>query len=152
MSEYHHGVRVVEVNDGTRTRAEGDQHRFLLADRDAYSGVKAYYYDVDGSERMEAMVGGEENAKTLRHTYANRHSALRAARSEWKKLQRGGATLRPELSPEWHYQMLGIKAEIGALEWLGERVTHQLGDGGLTTGVEMQTRRQETERDRYHQR
>lgn len=136
----------------TITRAEGDQHRFLQADRDAYSGVRTYYYDVNGSERMEAIVGDEDNAKTLRHTYANRSSALRAARSEWKKIQRGSATLsytlargRPDLSPEWQFRMEGIKADIGALEWLGERVTHQLGDAGLTTALELEATKSSTD-------
>ncbi len=47
------------LGEYTNTRAEGDQHRFLQTDRDAYRGVKAYYY-VEGSERMEAIVGDEE--------------------------------------------------------------------------------------------
>ncbi|BAU74375.1 phage late control D family protein [Metapseudomonas furukawaii] len=131
----------------TLTRADGDQHRFLQADRDAYSGVKAHYYDLDGSERLEAIVGDEDNAKTLRHTYADRSSALRAAKAEWKKIQRGSATLsftlargRPDLSPEWRYRVEGIKTGIGAIEWLGERVTHELADGGMTTGLELEQR------------
>ncbi|MDH4560650.1 phage late control D family protein [Pseudomonas sp. BN411] len=131
----------------TITRAEGDQHRFLQADRDAYSGVRAYYYDVEGSERMEAIIGGEENAKTLRHTYADRSSALRGAKSEWKKIQRGSATLsytlalgRPEISPEWRYRVRGIKAEIGDVGWLGERVIHRMTDSGFAADLEMQSK------------
>jgi hypothetical protein len=34
----------------TLTRADGDQHRFLQADRDAYTGVKAYY-DVNSADK-----------------------------------------------------------------------------------------------------
>ncbi|MDE3738572.1 phage late control D family protein [Pseudomonas resinovorans] len=135
----------------TLTRAEGDQHRFLQADRDAYSGVRAFYYDVNGSERLEAIVGDEDNAKILRHTYANRSSALRAARAEWGRIQRGSSTLsltlargRPDLSPEWRYCVVGIKAEIAKVAWLGERVTHRLGDGGLTTALELEARHDPT--------
>lgn len=54
-----------------------------------YKGEITTIPQVKGSERMEAIIGDEENAKALRHTYANRSSALRAARSEWKKIQRG---------------------------------------------------------------
>ncbi|AOE85843.1 phage late control D family protein [Pseudomonas sp. TCU-HL1] len=129
----------------TITRAEGDQHRFLQADRDVYSGVRAYYYDVNGSERMEAIVGDEENAKVLRHTYANRSSALCAARAEWGRIQRGSSTLslnlargRPDLSPEWRYQVQGFKAQIGNGEWLAERVVHQLQVTGVRTSLELQ--------------
>jgi phage protein D len=120
------------LNDQTRLRA--------------YSGVRAYYYDVNGSERMEAIVGGEENAKTLRHTYANRSSALRAARSEWKKIQRGSATLsftlargRPELVPELSFTLHGIKPEITAINWLGETVTHSLSQSAYTSRLELQS-------------
>ncbi len=132
----------------TLTRAEGDQHRFLQADRDAYSGVRAYYYDVNGSERLEAIIGDEDNAKVLRHTYANRSSALRAARAEWGRIQRGSSTLslnlargRPDLSPEWRYRVQGIKAQIGKTKWLGEQVVHRLGDGGMTTALELENNR-----------
>ncbi|QEY63379.1 phage late control D family protein [Metapseudomonas lalkuanensis] len=132
----------------TIARAEGDQHRFLQADRDAYSGVRAYYYDVNGSERLEAIIGDEDNAKILRHTYANRSSALRAARSEWGRIQRGSSTLslnlargRPDLSPEWRYRVQGIKAQIGKTKWLGEQVVHRLGDGGMKTALELENNR-----------
>ncbi|MFC5694639.1 hypothetical protein ACFPU0_03585 [Pseudomonas sp. GCM10022186] len=104
--------------------------------------------------RLTVNVGGEENTKTLRHTYANRSSALWAARAGRKKVQRGSATLsftlargQPELSPEWRYRVEGIKADIGAVVWLGERATHQLRDAGLTTALEME-RRQQSEPNR----
>ncbi|MFU5016732.1 phage late control D family protein, partial [Pseudomonas aeruginosa] len=86
------------------TRQDGDQHRYLEADRDAYTGVKAYYYEINSAEKKEAIAGGGENLKELRHTYADQQSAVRAVRAEWKRLQRGTATLsytlargRPEL-------------------------------------------------------
>ncbi|XEI33352.1 phage late control D family protein [Aeromonas veronii] len=116
------------------TRQDGDQHRFAVADRDAYTGVSANWHDpktatTEGSttkrktkpkqepalpsdttidkEGRELLVGDSENVKVLRHIYANKTNALRAARAEWDRLQRGVAefeitlaTGRPELYPE----------------------------------------------------
>lgn len=130
----------------TITRAEGDSHRFLQADRDAYTGVRAYYYDIDGAEKKQAIAGAEENLKDLRHTYSDKHSALRAARSELKRIERGSATLsytlakaRPELIPELTYSLIGVKAEIDAIIWHGSNVAHSLtADGGYSMSLEFE--------------
>jgi phage protein D len=126
------------------TRADGDQHRYQEADRDSYTGAKASYYDSKSAQRLEAIAGTDENAKALRHTYANRDSALRAARAEWQRLQRGSATLsytlakgRPELIPELTYSLTGIKAEIGAIIWLGGNVSHSFSTEAFTTSLDL---------------
>ena len=56
------------------------------------------------------------NIKTLRHTYANRTNAERAAKAEWHRLQRGMATLeltlaygRADLFPEVPVDVVGWK-------------------------------------------
>ena len=77
----------------TLTRQDGDQHRYLQADRDSYDGVRAYFYDVNSAKKQ----GGDRRRQgrqpqDLRHT-CDRQSALRAARAEWNRLQRGSATL-----------------------------------------------------------
>lgn len=130
----------------TLTRADGDQHRFLQADRDAYTGVKAYYYEVNSAEKKEAIAGSGDNLKELRHIYTDRASALQAARAEWNRLQRGTATLsytlakgRPELIPDQTYSLLGIKAEIGALIWLGGNLRHSFTPDSLTTALELES-------------
>ncbi|MBS7660546.1 phage late control D family protein [Pseudomonas lalucatii] len=126
------------------TRRDGDQHRYLEADRDAYTGAKAYYYELGSAQRKEAIAGSDDNAKALRHTYADRSSALRAARAEWRRLQRGSATLsytlakgRPDLIPELTYSLTGIKAEIAAIVWLGGNVTHNFTPDAYTTSLEL---------------
>src|SRR5690606_21578672 len=63
----------------TLTREDGDQHRYLEADRDSYSGVRAYYYNPGSTQKQEAIVGADGNLKDLRHSYADRDSALTAA-------------------------------------------------------------------------
>lgn len=129
------------------TRQDGDQHRYLEADRDAYTGVKAYYYEINSAEKKEAIAGGGENIKELRHTYADQESAIRAARSEWKKLQRGTATLsytlakgRPELLPDQTYTLAGIKTEIAAIVWLGGNLRHSFTPESFTTSLELESK------------
>lgn len=129
----------------TLSRADGDGHRFLQADRDSYSGVKAYYYEPNSAVKQEAIAGGGDNLKELRHTYADQQSALRAARSELSRLLRGSATLsytlaqgRPDLIPEQTYSLLGVKEEIDAITWLGSSVSHDYSSSGFTTSLELE--------------
>lgn len=132
----------------TLTRADGDQHRYLQADRDSYDGVRAYYYDVNSAKKQEAIAGGGDNLKDLRHTYSDQQSALRAARAEFRRLQRGSATLsynlamgRPELIPELTYTLQGVKAEIDEIIWYGGNVQHSLSaDGGYTVSLELESK------------
>jgi hypothetical protein len=131
----------------TFTRADGDQHRFLQADRDSYTGAKAYYYEVNSAEKKEAIAGSGDNIKELRHTYTDRSSALRAARAEWQRLQRGTATLsytlakgRPELTPDQTYSLTGIKAEIAAIVWLGGNIRHSFTPDSYTTSLDLESK------------
>ncbi|NMX74636.1 phage late control D family protein [Pseudomonas sp. WS 5532] len=132
----------------TLTRADGDQHRYLQADRDSYDGVRAYFYDVNSAKKQEAIAGGGDNLKDLRHTYSDQQSALRAARAEFRRLQRGSATLayilargRPDLIPELTYTLQGVKAEIDEIVWYGGNVQHSLSaDGGYTLSLELESK------------
>ena len=132
----------------TLTRADGDQHRYLQADRDSYDGVRAYYYDVNSAKKQEAIAGGGDNLKDLRHTYSDQQSALRAARSEFRRLQRGSATLsytlamgRPDLIPELTYTLQGVKSEIDEIIWYGGNVQHSFTDsGGYTVSLELESK------------
>ena len=132
----------------TLTRADGDQHRYLQADRDSYDGVRAYFYDVNSAKKQEAIAGGGDNLKDLRHTYSDRQSALRAARAEFNRLQRGSATLsytlakgRPDLIPELTYTLQGVKAEIDEIIWYGGNVQHSLSaDSGYTMSLELESK------------
>ncbi|WP_412763261.1 phage late control D family protein [Pseudomonas aeruginosa] len=132
----------------TLTRQDGDQHRYLLADRDSYDGVRAYYYDINSAKKQEAIAGGGENLKNLRHTYSDQQSALRAARSEWRRLQRGSATLsynlargRADLIPELTYTLQGVKADIDEIIWYGGNIQHRLSaDEGFVTSLELESK------------
>lgn len=145
----------------TITRADGDSHRFSMADREAYTGVTAYWLDIRKAKKQSTdvkrqrkkqkktqtaespfdatfsndnvMVGKEGNVKILRHTYATKDNAYRAAKSAWEQLQRGAATFslnlargRPDLFPELPVQVKGFKAEIDGTEWIVTRCVHTL--------------------------
>jgi len=152
------------------SRASGDQHRFLVADRENYNGVKAYYQDTRAGVRGEVVIDASnatvvkekptpkgtkkpetvrsdpnpDNVKVLRHTYASKSNAERAARSEWRKIQRGVATFvitlaegRPDVFPSLHAQVRGWKPQIDGVAWRAQQVTHRLNGNGYTTTVEM---------------
>ncbi|MFV0595468.1 phage late control D family protein [Shewanella sp.] len=154
------------------TRQSGDSHHFGVADRDAYSGVVAYWQNDKGAKRQtvkakkpkaakpddititvgekEIMVGSNDNVKTLRHIYANKQNAERAARAMWDKLQRGVATFtitlamgRPELFPEQPVSVSGFKPPIDNSAWILTRVEHNINDMGYTTGIELEVKNSE---------
>lgn len=127
----------------TIQRSDGDQHRYSVADRNAYTGVRAYWNNVSGGRRQMVVAGDGDNAKELPATYASEDDAAAAARAELQRLQRGAAEFsltlvrgRPELMPETPLKVRGFKPEIDAQLWIVTRVTHALGDGGFTTSVE----------------
>lgn len=160
----------------TITRQDGDQHQFSVADRDAYTGVIAYWQDNKAAEKKkievkrmrktkpeeerplppgvvvnkkenELLVGDSENVKELRHVYANQSNAMRAARAEWEKLQRGVAEFqitlakgRPELYPEQPTTVRGFKPQIDEADWLLTQVVHDLTDQGYTNRLQLEVK------------
>lgn len=150
----------------TITRQSGDSHRFSISDRETYTGVRALYNDIRRAVKGEETVGksewssehaegggpstiqpSAENVKTLRHVYASKENAKRAATAEWQRLQRGVATFpitlcrgNPELFPELPATVRGWKPAIDNTDWILTRVIHTLGDGGFTTAVELEIR------------
>lgn len=110
--------------------------------------MRAYFYDVNSAKKQEAIAGGGENLKDLRHTYSDRHSALRAARAEFNRLQRGSATLsytlaigKPDLIPELTYTLEGVKPEIDEIIWYGGNVHHTLSaNSGYTVSLELESK------------
>lgn len=162
------------------TRQSGDSHHFGVADRDAYSGVIAYWQNDKSAKRQkvrakkpwqktaasiednadddievtvkekEILVGSNDNVKTLRHIYANKQNAERAARAMWDKLQRGVANFtitlamgRPELFPEQPVSVSGFKPPIDNSAWILTRVEHNITDMGYTTGIELEVKNSE---------
>ena len=128
------------------TRASGDSHNFTQSDRDAYTGVRAYWHDGKKANRKGVLVGTKVTPKTLKDTYATEADAMAAAKAEWQRIQRGLATLKltlaigvPSLVPQSPVTVQGFKQQIDGTKWLASRVTHKLDDSGLTTDVELET-------------
>jgi hypothetical protein len=128
-------------------RRDGDGHRYHVADREAYSGVRAYWHDVEGANRRSVLVGKSGNAKRLRDSFASEQAAREAAEAEWARIQRGLATLsltlawgRPDLYPEQPCRVSGFKPEIDDTDWLIVKVTHSVGSSGFVTSLELETR------------
>ncbi|AJG19111.1 phage late control D family protein [Cupriavidus basilensis] len=158
----------------TITRASGDKHTFNIADRENYNGVKASYQDTRSAKKGEVVIDASnavavrekagsgkgkkkketvtsypnpDNVKVLRHTYASRANAERAARAEWQRIQRGVATFsitlargRPELFPELPAVVRGWKPQIDSTGWIVTKVTHNLTGNGYTTALELEIR------------
>ncbi|MEA9586399.1 phage late control D family protein [Xanthomonas sp. WHRI 10064A] len=130
----------------TLTRSDGDQHRYSVADRDAYSGVRAYWVDKGKARRQSVLVGTDDNAKRLRESYADEATARQHAHAELERVKRGVAKFdytlaigRPDIFPEQRVRLARFKTEVDLQDWLVAKATHRLGDGGLRTQLELES-------------
>lgn len=156
---------VVEIN-----RVSGDKHNFRVADRDAYSGVSAYWLDLNFGKPQKVSVkrkrktpaqeqnkstskegnylaGEEGNVFVMRRTYTTERAAKRAAAAKWSELQRGAAVFsinldrgRAELFPDQPAKVTGFKSTIDAGEWTITRCVHEVAGDGFTTSIELEVR------------
>ena len=129
------------------TRINGDRHRYRVAGRDSYTGVRAQWHDKASAEKKSAIAGTEENLKTLRDSYATEDDAVDAARAELGRIERGAAALeitlaigQPALMVQTPVNVRGFKPEIDGTDWLCKSVEHSLDDNGLTTRLELERR------------
>jgi phage protein D len=142
------------------TRASGDSHRYHVAERENYAGVRAHYHATGRAKRKSVVVGGENNhsIKVLPETYATEAEARAAATAELNRTKRCQATLdytlalgRPDLYPELPVYLSGFKPQVDDESWLVKRVKHSVGDGGFTTSLELEMRDDPTtDRHRSH--
>ncbi|PPT98685.1 late control protein [Xanthomonas arboricola pv. arracaciae] len=130
----------------TLTRRDGDQHRYSVADRDAYTGVRAYWVDKGKARRQSVLVGTDDNAKRLRESYADEATARQHAHAELERAKRGAAKFdytlaigRADLFPEQRITVSGFKPEIDGQSWLIAKVTHTVsGSSGFITALELE--------------
>ena len=111
--------------------------------------MRAYWHDPNAAEKKSVLVGEQENEKRLKDTYGSEADAMAAARAERGRIERGKATMeltlaigRPELMPQTPVVLRGFEDVIDATDWLVVKLTHTLGDNGLTTRLELETRAQ----------
>jgi len=81
----------------------------------------------------------------LRHTYASKYNAQRAAKANWERIQRGVATFsiqlargRADIYPEAPVTVSGFKKEIDEANWTLVKVTHSLNNSGFTTALDLE--------------
>jgi phage protein D len=129
----------------TMTRADGDQHRWVSAQRDSYSGARATWHDVRTGQQHEVIDGEADNAKNIKDTYTREQDAIWAARSERSRIERGKATFsltlamgRADLMAQSIVRLQGFKPKIDEPDWRIVKITHSLGDGGFTSQLEME--------------
>ncbi|ECZ0010226.1 phage late control D family protein [Salmonella enterica subsp. enterica] len=150
------------------TRSHGDRHRFRISDRQAYTGVKAYWLDLNfgkkkkvsvkrrrkpatskkeksSSREGDYMEGADGNVYVLRKTYQNEEAAKRAAAAKWQQLQRGAAEFsitlargRADLYPEMHGSVSGFKTDIDNEDWIIAKAEHTIDENGFTTHLELE--------------
>lgn len=124
-------------------QADEDQRRKSaqrLADRD-----KTRLGELPEDPPGTALERSADNIKTLRHVYANKANALRAARAEWRQIQRGMATFsitlaqgNPDLFPDVPATVSGWKRAIDDTDWIITRVVNTLNDSGYTTTLDLE--------------
>ncbi|EPZ5823526.1 phage late control D family protein [Klebsiella pneumoniae] len=151
------------------TRSSGDRHSFRVADRDAYTGVQAYWLDLEFGKKKKVTVkerkkktenkprssaregdyiaGEDGNVFVLRTTYASETAAQRAAAAKWQQLKRGAAEFnmtlargRADLYPEMHGTVSGFKVDINNQDWIIAKATHTIDEGGFKTQLELEAK------------
>ncbi|MGV7205920.1 phage late control D family protein [Xanthomonas citri] len=127
-------------------RCDGDQHRYSVADRDAYTGVRAYWVDKGKARRLSVLVGTDDNAKRLRESYADEATARQHAYAELERIKRGAAKFdytlaigRADLYPNRSVTISGFKPEISAQGWLIAKATHSIAYDGFRTTVQLES-------------
>lgn len=132
----------------TLARSDGDSHRYTEQDRDAkYTGVKAAWQDKGQKQRKYVEVGSDGYRKVLKETYPTEAEATAAAMAAWNRLQRETRTMsltlavgNPQINAETPIKLTGYKPEINANAWVVKQVKHQLGDNGLQTVVDLESK------------
>ncbi|MEJ2418436.1 MAG: phage late control D family protein [Exilibacterium sp.] len=126
------------------SRQDGDRHRYIINDRDAFSGVIEYWHDINTAERHRVLVGSDKKPKRLRETSVNEKEARENARAEWNRIRRAGASFtlelaegRPDLYPEKPVIADGWKPEIDDTPWIITQVTHSIRNA-YTANVQME--------------
>lgn len=132
------------------TRMDGDRHRWSRADRDAYSGVRAWFNDIKSGKRHAVVAGISGRAKDLRTVYASEADALAAARAEWLRIQRGIfefeitlAYARADIIPQRPARVAGFKRQIDETPWIVARAEHTIDGSGFTTHLSLETEQEE---------
>lgn len=134
-------VRRVHEQVAETLRPLAVAHRFAqVLDVILVEGRVVHRQDEAGMTAVGEVLAPEQRGRLIQQR------AMQAARAEWKRLQRGTATLsytltkgRPELIPDQTYSLTGIKAEIAAIVWLGGNIRHSFTPDAVTTSLDLES-------------
>ena len=129
----------------TIKRADGGNHSFKISKREATEGVTAAWHDRGAAKRKTVTVGKEGGSKKLLKVHGNEKDARTAAQAAMGRSQRSQCSLdltlavgRPELFPEQKVKVEGYTAEIDAVPWLIDEVSHSYSNSGFVTSIKLQ--------------
>lgn len=121
----------------TLTRQDGWSWRFIRAERSAQKGVEAQYHD-GASGARKTVTQGSGDAYRLKHIYASKSSATRAAKSNLAKRLRAKsrfeyylAVADCRLRPNQGVTLKGWSKAVSDTKWLIESVETTMADKGL---------------------
>lgn len=121
----------------TLTRQDGWSWRYIRAERGAQTGVEAQYHDGATGARKTVSEGGG-NGYRLKHIYASKSSATRAAKSNLAKRLRAKsrfeyylAVADCRLRPNQQAALTGWSAAVSGTKWLIESVDTTMDAGGI---------------------
>ena len=111
--------------------------------RDEHDGVEAQWRDQAKAKNVLVKVGGTQNPRRLKRTYASESDAKAAAEGARRRDARSAAEFTltlaygdASLMPERPVTLSGFKSEIDAASWQIAEVTHRIdGSGGFTTSL-----------------
>ena len=136
-------------------RSLGDNHRYHSAERDSYSGVRAFWYDQRYARRRSVIVGIAGNSKSLKTTFAHEADARTTAIAEWQRIQRGVSTFAlqvalgdPRLIPQSPIITRGFKSQIDATDWLIVKINSSISSSGYSQQIELEMKMEQEEAER----
>lgn len=128
----------------TLTRQDGWTWRYIRAERGAQTGVEAQYHDGSSGARKTVTQGSGE-AYRLKHIYATRSSATRAAKSNLARRLRAKsrfeyylAVADCRLRPNQRVALQGWGAAVSETAWLVESVETTMEAGGIRQMVRLE--------------
>lgn len=117
MADYHHGIRVVEINEGTRP----------------IRTVATAIIRLVGT-------GPETDAERFPHAIEEASAELKRLQSKHSELTLELAKGRADIYPETPVIAQGYKTEIDATPWIIDEATHNFTVRGYTCSIRMETR------------
>ena len=126
----------------TIRRDQVKDYRVVLADRERYRSVVAYWQDQEAGKRISERAGEGEPILVLRHTDPDAEQARSTAKSRLDQLARGRSTVsltvangEPKVRAQSRVTLAGFRTGVDG-QWIASRVIHKLTTSGFTTSLE----------------